>query len=185
MVIDGRTELPKGVGSWVELCEPKTLGTEGSKLAATWGHSKRWSQARERFSRFLKCLQHLSTFEHVGYLCLWVCLAVALCAWVCGGGVGEAYTQIFSIRKTADQEVWPKMLQWKLIVGQANSTFYVHFFWWLLRLRGSGWCESHVLDPMTFMQKWWGQSLCESFGFGVKRSTACGCFSGWSSAKFS
>ena len=48
--------------------------------------------------------------------------------WVCGGGVGQAYTQIFSIRKTADQEVWPKMLQWKLIVGQANSTFYVHFF---------------------------------------------------------
>jgi len=29
--------------------------TEGSKLAVTWGHSKRWSQAWERFPRFLIC----------------------------------------------------------------------------------------------------------------------------------
>ena len=69
-------------------------------------------------------------FEHVGYLCLWG----LSCFFGCGGAVGqitEVYTQIFSIPKTADQEAWPKMLQWKLIVGQTNSPFYVQFFWWL------------------------------------------------------
>lgn len=66
-------------------------------------------------------------FEHVGCLCLWV----FSCFFGCGGGVGqltEAYTQIFSIPKTADQEAWPKMLQWKLIVGQTNSLSMCNFF---------------------------------------------------------